>query len=258
MKKNITKYTMGLALTALLTTAIEATAADGSAANSALSTLSAVTISDLPSKASDLIQQASPKTRQQTTIEVVKAAIGLDSASAPAVVAAISKSFPDLADVAAATAAGLVPDQAGIIARAAAGAAPSMAGQIVKAICIVLPKDYKEVAEAVADVVPGATKEILAAVYTAIPSLKNSIQSLLASYNGSLPTVGFILGQAQQNQDKPSIKLAMLPTLDKSGFDAPIVLTPSGYATSETGAGTSTTTVVNSGPGTSGATVVTP
>jgi len=235
MKMNITKYTMSFALSALLTTAIHATAADGSAANAALSTLSTVAISDLPATAASLIQQASPKDRQQMTVEVVKAAIGKDSASAPAIVAAIAKSFPDLADVAAATAAGLVPDQAEAIARAAATSAPFMAGKIVKAICAVLPKEYKGVAEAVADVVPDAAREILTAVYTAIPSLKNSIQTLIASYSGNL-SVGSVLDQAQPNQVKPAIQLAMVPTLDKSDFAAPVVLSGT-----EAGVGQSTT-----------------
>jgi hypothetical protein len=218
MKMNITKYTMSFALTALLTTAIQATAGD----NSALSALSTVAISDLPAKASALIQQATPKDRQQMAIDVVKAAIGLDAASAPSIVAAIAKSMPDLADVVAATAAGLVPDQAEMIARAAATSAPSMAGKIVQAICTVLPKQYKVVAEAVAEVVPGAAKEILAGVYAAIPSLKNSIQSLIASYNGNIPSVMTVLDQAGPNQPKPTIQLAMTPNLDKSEFAAPV------------------------------------
>ena len=238
MKMNITKYTTSFALAALLTTAIQANAGGNSAANPALSALSAVALSDLPSKASDLIQQASPKDRQQVAIDVVKAAIGLDAASAPAIVAAIAKSFPDLADVVAATAAGLVPDQAEIIARSAATSAPFMAGKIVQAVCTVLPKQYKTVAEAVAEVVPSAAKDILAGVYAAIPSLKNSIQSLIASYNGNVPSVGIVLDQAGPNQAKPTIKLAMLPTLDKAQFDAPIFNASNPYGTTQQAAGT--------------------
>lgn len=218
MKKNISKYAMGFALTALLTTGIQATAGDGSTANPNLAVLSAGTPAELPAKASALISQADAKNREQTTIAVVKAAIALDPASAPAIVAAIAQSTPEMASIAAATAVGLVPNQAEVIARAAALAAPDKAGQIVQAVCSVLPAEYKSVAEAVAEAVPYENKEILAGVANAIPTLKASIDELLASYNGNVPSVSSVLNQAANP----------IPTLAPSQLPAPIFSAPGG------------------------------
>lgn len=226
MKMNISKYAMGFALTAMLTTAVQATAGDSSASSN-LAVLNAATPAELPAKASAIISQASDKNRQQTTIDVVRAAVGLNPAAAQAIVGAIAQSVPEMASVAAATAVSLVPDQAAGIARAAAAAAPAQAGQIVQAICRVLPTEYKSVAEAVAEVVPGAGKEILAGVSTAIPALQVSINKAIASYNGNVPSVSSVLDQV-----KSSAQFAMTTDLTPVAFDAPTLAAPtygSGY-----------------------------
>jgi hypothetical protein len=191
------------------------------AANPALPVLSAVSQAELPAKASELVAQASDKTRQHTTIQVVSAAVGLNPAAAPAIVGFIAQSVPEMASVAASTAVGLVPDQVEAIARAAAAAAPTKAGQIVQAICSVLPKEYKAVAEAVAEVVPGAGREILAGVSAAIPSLQDSINEVLAS-NGTIPSVASVLDPL-----KPSVQLARTSSgLTPIAFDAPTFAPP--------------------------------
>jgi hypothetical protein len=226
MKMNISKYTMGFTLSALLATAVQTNAADTSAANPALPVLSAVTQAELPAKASELVVQASDKSRQQTTIEVVSAAVGLNPAAAPAIVGSIAQSLPEMASVAAATAVGLVPNQVDAIARAAAAAAPAKAGQIVQAICSVLPKEYKAVAEAVAEVVPGAGREILAGVSAAIPGLQDSINKVLASNGGNIPSVSSVLDPL-----KPSAQLAMTSSgLTPIAFDSPTFAGPT-YST---------------------------
>jgi hypothetical protein len=222
MKMNISKYTMGFTLSALLATAVQTNAADSSAANPALPVLSAVTQAELPAKASELVVQASDKTRQQTTIQVVSAAVGLNPAAAPAIVGSIAQSSPEMASVAAATAVSWVPNQAEAIARAAAAAAPTKAGQIVQAICRVLPDQYKTIAEAVAEVVPGAGREILAGVSAAMPSLQDSINKVLAS-NGSIPSVASVLDPL-----KPSAQFAMTTPsgLTPIAFDSPTFAGP--------------------------------
>ncbi len=222
---NISKYTMGFTLSALLATAVQTNAADSSAANPALPVLSAVTQAELPAKASELVAQATDKTRQQTTIQVVSAAVGLNPAAAPAIVGSIAQSSPEMASVAAATAVSLVPNQVEAIARAAAAAAPTKAGQIVQAICRVLPTEYKSVAEAVAEVVPGAGKEILAGVSAAMPVLQDSINKVLASNEGNVLSVSSVLDTLKPS-DQPLMASSGSPGLTPIAFDAPTFAAP--------------------------------
>jgi len=165
----------------------------GENANRFMGALTAVTSAELPAKAGELVGAAEAKQLKQTTIEVVKAAVGLNPAAAPAIVGSIAKSVPSMAGTAAATAIGLVPDQAVAIARAAAAAAPTKAGAIVEAMCRVSPKSYQSIADAVSEVVPGAGKEILAGITAAIPNLKNIIDQTMAAYDGKIPSVSAIL-----------------------------------------------------------------
>jgi hypothetical protein len=174
----ILKITMSVAA-AMLALTLVSRAGDTPKANPFLAVLSTTTQAELPAKAADLVAQADAKQQQQTTIDVVKAAVGLNPAAAAVIVGSIAQTTPAMAAIAAGTAAGLVPNQAATIARAAAAAAPQQAGKIVEAICRVLPAAYAEVAEAVADVVPGAGKEILAGVSAAIPALKGPIDKVL-------------------------------------------------------------------------------
>ena len=183
------KYTMFLTVAAALTVAVKVSADPSFAA------LSTATSAELPAKASALISQTDAKTLKQTTIDVVKVAVGLNPAAAPAIVGSIAQATPAAAATAAATAVSLVPSQFIAIARVAAAAAPAKAGAIVEAICRVLPADYQKVAVAVAEVVPGAGKEILAGIVAAIPELKNAINQTLASYAGSIPSVSTVLAQ---------------------------------------------------------------
>ena len=185
-------------LAAALATAVSASA------NSFLPALSAVSSAELPAKAAALISQADAKNLQQTTIDVVKAAVGLNPAAVAEVVASIARTSPDMAATAAGTAVGLVPNQAATIARAAAAAAPAQAGKIVAAICRVAPNDYKDVADAVAEVVPGAGKDILNGLSIAMPQLKDLIAQVLAEYNGKVPSVSEALNQISAADNSPT------------------------------------------------------
>lgn len=180
--------------------AVGAVAGDNLTASPALGVLSTVTAAELPAKASELVVQADAKNLKQTTIDVVKAAVGLNPAAAPAIVASIAHASPAMAATASATAVALVPNQVLAIARAAAAACPAKAGAIVEAICRVLPADYQKVALAVAEVVPGAGKEILAGIATAIPGLKGTIDQTLAGYQGGMPSMSTVLAKVVQIQ----------------------------------------------------------
>ena len=210
----------------VLATAVKVSAGENNGANPFFASLSAATAAELPAKAAGLVSQADTKNLKQTTIDVVKAAVGLNPAAASAIVESIAQSSPAMVVIAAATAVSLVPDQAATIARAAAVAVPTKAGQIVEAICRVVPGAYQKVATAVAEVVPGAGREILTAVSTAIPTLKDSINTVLASYSGNVPSVSSML--AQVTPVTPSIEVARtapqattVPQLSQPTFNTP-------------------------------------
>ena len=186
---------LSLMMAVALVATMKLQAGDTPAANPYFGKLSAISPAELPAKSAELVSQADSKTRLQTTVDVVKAAVGLNPAAAAAIVGTIAKSTPEMASVAAATAVALVPNQAIVIARAAAAAAPSQAGKIVEAVCRVVPNAYKAVANAVAGVAPGAGKAILAGVSAAIPALQESIAKALTGNNGGTPSVSVVLDQ---------------------------------------------------------------
>lgn len=188
------KIILMLGLGTLLAFNFSAVAADKTASPS-LSILKSVPLAELPGKAATLVAAANADTRFQTAVDVVKSAIGLNPAAAPAVVGSIASGTPEVAPVVAAIAATLLPKQAAILAQTAAAAAPKQAGKIVEAVCRVVPDAYKAVAQAVAEAVPGASKEILAGVASAIPSLKDAINNALAIYKGTTPSVNTVLAR---------------------------------------------------------------
>ena len=185
-------------MAAALVATVELRAGETPPANPFFATLSAVSPAELPAKSAALVSQASSKVRLETTANVVKAAVGLNPAAAPAIVGTIAKSMPEMASVAAATAVALVPDQAIAIAHAAAAAAPSEAGKIVESVCRVVPNAYRAVASAVAGVAPGMGKAILAGISAAIPSLQEPISKVLTSNNSVNPSVTDVLAQVSQ------------------------------------------------------------
>jgi hypothetical protein len=192
--KNKTFLTVAVALAM----AANVGASDKTVTNPYSGVLATVTSAELPAKAAALVTKADAKSLKQTTVDVVRSAVGLNPAAAPAIVGSIAQSSPSMAGPAAATAVTLVPNQVIAIARAAAAAAPNQAGPIVEAICRVLPSNYQTVASAVAEVVPGAGKSILAAIASAIPELKTTISQTLAAYDGKIPSVSTVLTQVAQ------------------------------------------------------------
>lgn len=191
---------MFLTVAVAFATVFKASAGDNPGVNPFLGVLTTATSAELPAKAGELVSQADAKTLKQTTIDVVKAAVGLNPAAAPAIVGSIAQASPAMTVTASATAVALVPNQAVVIARAAASAVPAKAGAIVEAICRVVPADYQKVATAVAEVVPGAGEQILAGVAAAIPELKMAISQTLVSYDGKIPSVTAVLTQVAQTE----------------------------------------------------------
>jgi hypothetical protein len=221
------------ALGAFLMASLSAVGKDSSTPAPFQKTLSGVPAAEMPAKAADLVKQTKAREWGTRTVDVVKSALAINPAAAPAVVAAIAKAVPEMASIAAGTAATEQPKQAAAITKAAVAAAPSKAGKVVTAVCRAVPSEYRTVALAASEAAPTAAKEILNAVGTAIPSLRSGIDKTLASHQGTIPPVGPSLDQALTttvaSTDKAAGPLPKGPTqgapfLPLSG--TPTLLTP--------------------------------
>jgi hypothetical protein len=171
---------------------------DTPSVNAFTETLSRGPWAELPQRVVALVRHAKPQERQTTTIVAVKAALGLNPAAATAVVGAIARALPDLASLAAETAAADQPKQAPEIALAAAAGAHSAAADIVVGVCRSVPAQYESVALAVSSAAPKSGKEILKAITVVQPGLKQGIDSVVSGYGGRVPSVALVLAQAQQ------------------------------------------------------------
>ena len=233
------KRIVSIALSVAFLVACHSFGNDAPKVNPFTKTLAAVPSVELPAKAAGLVLQTKPLARQAVTIEVVKAAVGINPVAAPAIAGAIARAVPELASVAAGVAASEQPKQAAAIAKAAAAAAPGKASPIVIAVCQAVPSAYRDIAVAVSQVVPGAAREILDAVASALPNLKLPIQKALAAYAGNMPSVVDTLALAANTPQSPTIA----DTASSATARGPAVGPP--YIPL-------TTTPVNVTPGTSG------
>jgi hypothetical protein len=162
---------------------------------------------ELPAKAAELIKDSPSRERAAVTVEVVRAAVGINPAAAPAIVGAIARAVPDEASIAAATAAEMLPRQAADIAKAASAAAPSKAGKIVAAVCRAAPKEYHGIALESAQAAPAASTEILRAVASVFPDLKPGIERALTGYVGNPQAVAVVLETTKPSAPPPPVLL---------------------------------------------------
>jgi hypothetical protein len=207
------KTCLSVLVSIALSAASCAFAKDAPKANPFDSLLSSVPSAELPAKSADLVLHAKARDRHATTVDVVRGAIGINPAAAPAIVGAIARVVPEMAAVAAGTAAAEQPKQAAAIAKAAAAAAPSKAGKIVNAVCLAVPNEYRSVAVAVAQVAPNSNKDILKAVASALPDLKPSLDQVLAGRGGSTVSVSSALDQAATVTRSTSATASAVPIL---------------------------------------------
>lgn len=227
---NLYHQTKAIVALVAVVSALSAMAADTNSANPFLGELSKTTALELPAKSAKLVTQAPAKTQAQATADVVKAAVGLNPASAGAVVGTIAQAVPEMAPIAAGTAVSLVPNQAASIARVAAAAAPAQAGKIVEAVCRVLldKSKFKEVALAVAESAPDQTKDILSGVSAAIPALQSPLAKIMAGVTDkNTLTVATVLDQVPSTLDLaaagPAATAGAQPALAGPTFGAPYV-----------------------------------
>ena len=155
--------------------------------------LSATPGAEMPRRAGELVLQAGAAALAPTTVEVVKAAVGVNPAAVLAVVGCVAETAPAMAATGAGTAAALEPHLAVAIARAAVSVAPGEAGAIVEAVCRVVPADFEAVALAAVREAPGSDRAVLAGVAAGMPELKREISAQLAGYDGKEPSTGLML-----------------------------------------------------------------
>ena len=188
--------------------------------------LSRSPIAEVPAKAAELVSQAKAADRDAVAVEVVKLVVRAHPTMTVATVGLISARCPESAGTAAAAAAKLQPKQATLIAKAAAAAAPAQAGAIVQAVGRVV-SNRSEVALAVSEAAPDATLEILNSLKEIMPSLKASIDAVIASFNGSVPSVAAVYYRVNSAAtgslagNSPTV-----PTSAGSGLRGPTITAP--------------------------------
>jgi hypothetical protein len=150
---------------------------------------------ELPFLTAKWIKEANASQRKSLTVAVVEAAVAINPAAAALIVGTISREVPEMAPLAAATAAAKQPAQAEPICLAATGVAPAMAAHILEAVCDALPQQCATLAIAAAQVTPKAEKEILRS-----PALRARLAQQIQNYQRDAPSVALILEHARRAQ----------------------------------------------------------
>src|ERR1017187_1747778 len=103
--KKSMKKTTSFALSVAILIASVSFAKDAPKANPFTEILASAPSAEMPAKAGEAVQHAKTRERTDATADVVKAALGINPAAAPAVVAAIASATPSMASIAAGVAA---------------------------------------------------------------------------------------------------------------------------------------------------------
>src|SRR4051794_28663505 len=85
--------------------ALNSSAKDEPKPNPYKETLQHIPAAELPAKSAQLVKNAKAPERDAVTVNVVKAAVGMNPAATPAIVGAIARAVPEMASLAASTAA---------------------------------------------------------------------------------------------------------------------------------------------------------
>lgn len=185
--------------------------------------ISSLPAPEIPPLAAKWVSQSAPADRLSVTVAIVEAAERINPAVCPLVVAAISRAVPEMAAVAAATAAAKQPTQAVAISKAATAATPAMAARIVEALCKTCPEQYCSIACAAAEAVPTAGTQIVSAVGSARPDLQSFLEHELARSGQTARSVSLLLDrarQAQTNTNAPDLGSKQAPRPLASDFSA--------------------------------------
>jgi hypothetical protein len=190
--------------------------------------------------------------KQDVAVAAVKAAIGLNPASAVAIVSAVARDNPSTAPLAAVTAATLQYKQLGLIAQAAVAAAPSETGKIVAALIKEFPKDYSLIAAAASVGAPSAGREILKAVADNVPALQPAIQGAIAKFAANdinLPVLAILSQSAAPATTQPTATLTplMITVTEMPSLATPTLGVPFTPVTTINNIGPSSTATQTSG-----------
>ncbi len=142
--------------------------------------LTGVSLADAVKGSAALVAGASEAERMPVTVAVLRMVSHTHVSALPKVVAAISRSTPDMADVAVSEAARLHPEEAVSITRSAVQVAPAQAGAIVEAVLFYAPASFREVGEVAINEAPSQTRTILTAVAVNNLDLKPYFDNMLA------------------------------------------------------------------------------
>lgn len=150
--------------------------------------LNGVSVSEAVKSSAALVSSAVEAQRMPVTVYVLRTVAHSHVASLPKVVAAIARSTPDMADVAASEAARLHPEEAVSIVRSAVQIAPGQAGAIVESVLFYAPSAFREVGETAIDAAPAQSRAVLTAVSVNNLDLKPYFDNALASGSVSSPS----------------------------------------------------------------------
>jgi len=167
-----------------------------------LQQLHAVPSLEMPAKAVELVKAANPADRADMAARVVESAARLNEVATPAVVAAISRSMPEVAPMAAAAAAAVHPKLTPSIVYAASLAAPDQAGKITAGVCQVTPGIYDVVASYAVEAAPTHQDKILSSLTQTIPEATPAIEQARSEAKAKSTTTDLrsLLGRAKEIQ----------------------------------------------------------
>ena len=180
MKSNYLKCTLAAVLFSSVC-AVQANDALSAAKQAEIkAALTGLSLADAVKSSATLVSGASEAERMPVTVAVLRAVAHSHVTALPKVVAAIARSTPDMADVAANEAARLHPEEAVSIVREAAHVAPSQAGSIVEAVLFYSPGSFREVGEVAVNEAPSQARSIINAVAVNNLDLKPYFDNALA------------------------------------------------------------------------------
>ena len=180
MKSNYLKCTLAAVLFSGVCVAQADDALSAAKQTEIKTALTGVSLVEAVKSSATLVAGASAADRTPVTVAVLREVAHTHVTALPKVVAAIARSTPDMADVAASEAARLHPEEAVAIARIASQVAPGQAGQIVEAVLFYSPASFREVGEAAINAAPSQARAILNAVAANNLDLKPYFDNALA------------------------------------------------------------------------------
>lgn len=155
--------------------------------------LRSVRVTEIPREAAKLVTAEKAETRIAAAVDVMTAALSVNSASTPLTVGAVAKAAPEAAASVAAIALKAQPKLVDAITKAAVSAAPEHTGAIVSAMCKARPVSFYAIGVFADQSAPKSSAQILPAITTALPSLKPLVERAQADFVAAKRTASLAL-----------------------------------------------------------------